>query len=79
MRCSNDDCENKLLLDGEEIGVINMKRYLIAHEVLRDYMYQFLFARLVRPTIFLMMLLKALFKYMNLHYLTKLNESFVLL
>ena len=54
MRCSNEDCDDKLLLDGEEIGVINMKSYLIAHEVLRDYMYQFLYARFVRQAVFLM-------------------------
>ena len=54
VRCSNEDCEEKLLLDGEEIGVLNMKSYLVAHEVLRDYMYQFLYARFVRQAVFLM-------------------------
>lgn len=54
MRCSNEHCEDKLLLDGEEIGVINMKGYLIAHEVLRDYMYQFLYARFARHAVFVM-------------------------
>jgi hypothetical protein len=54
VKCSNDDCEKKLLMDGEEIGVINMKHYLIAHEVLRDYMYHFLYARFVPHTILIL-------------------------
>ena len=45
IRCSSAECHNTLLVDGDEIGVIHMKRYLVAHEVLRDYMYQFLYAR----------------------------------
>lgn len=47
MKCSNENCDKRLEFDGEEIGILNMQRYLIAHEVLRDYMFQFLFSRLV--------------------------------
>ena len=43
--CSSAECQNTLFVNGEEIGVINIKRYLVAREVLRDYTYQFLYAR----------------------------------
>ena len=47
VKCSNENCDKRLQFDGEEIGILNMQRYLIAHEVLRDYMFQFLFSRFV--------------------------------
>ena len=39
--CDTPECEGQLDFDGYDLGLLNMKSYLVAHEVLRDHMYQF--------------------------------------
>ena len=44
-KCSEEDCAERLSFDGGCHGILNMRKYLVAHEVLRDYMHQFLYGR----------------------------------
>ena len=43
--CSRESCGNVVHYDGQEDCVLNMGRFLVHHEVLRDYMHHFLFSR----------------------------------
>ena len=42
---SNSGYEGKFTVDGNTIGILNMGRFLLSHEVLRDYMHHFLLGR----------------------------------
>lgn len=44
-RCTTNNCMGKLTYDGLEDGVLNMGIFCISHEVLRDYMFHFLYGR----------------------------------
>ena len=44
-QCETDGCDEKLEFDGSQLGLLNMKTFLVSYEVLRNYMYHFLLGR----------------------------------
>lgn len=44
-QCSTPECDGKVNFDGSRVGLLNMKTFLVSHEVLRSYMYHFLMGR----------------------------------
>lgn len=44
-QCNTAGCDGQLDFDGYDVGLLNMKTYLVAHEVLRGHMYHFLLGR----------------------------------
>ena len=43
--CSNPQCEKRLEYDGSEVALLNMGKFIIPYDVLRDFMFHFLLGR----------------------------------
>lgn len=46
-KCNTPNCDGELHYDGKTMSLINMKSFIVAHEVLRSFMFHFLHGRYI--------------------------------